>query len=610
VRSAAWTVLLVACGGASVRDVPDLPLHVPDDAERLATELPAGADACVIARPGALPVTSRPLAQRLSAGGRLAWTPAPVAVYAEASQVGSTGRKSVVIRMRVADLDETRTFLSEHAPVEVRFDVPEPACPGPECWRFRAEVVDQDTLLVRRGPWDTGRRGVEAECVLALRDRRDAYEVAVRNPVPLLAELDFESGLPVQVETRLEPREGGVRHVQRVRDDEGAFDFPLLDEDGLPQLDVLATRTRRVRLDDGVVTYTDVAWEDLRLALDDARRMDQAIARERHEAIPQDVEQVDVADPDALREQLELRRAQLAQSGERTDAEPLRRLLERARDETPEDHELAGELHALLLDPLGDGQSAFELAEAVLGDEPYDPREWQLRRRQAAAILGASRLGPLLVEDGVVARRDADAAAEVLARLEAIGDYEWAEGAWVASSALGSRAPRGRPVRRGELPLVSLVETALMLAEDVEHETPSMSVYAVLRTRGVDVGATGPEEARVLTWADGAERVRVGAGATDAPDFLRGLGRGMVDGLEDARVSLMLALVPFGGAPEAPASVVVLEGRVSGERLVVERAAGRGTARTVRDFGAVARLLGEPFAELESRLFPLPDLEV
>ncbi|MEM9069134.1 MAG: hypothetical protein AAGE52_11540, partial [Myxococcota bacterium] len=341
----------------------------------------------------------------------------------------------------------------------------------------------------------------------------------------------------------------------------------------------------------------------LELARDDERRHREALAEEARIRRPVPADRVDVNDLARLRAQVELRWRRLSATRESLQgpqARELRVLLERGRQVHPDDGPLARMLLRVLLDFLRDGESASNLADEMLGRGVRDPEAWRIGRRRGLGLMGAEALRETLVEDGVATRQGAARAASMLAGFP--GDYEIAEGAWLALQQ-SRRVERTLHRVRGVVPASALIDTLVSL---VDPDGPSKSIHVIARVDApLEVSAVGTENARVLTWPEGTFSWRVGADQLDAPDHLRGLTRGLFRDLpDDVGLEILLAAVPFGGSLEEPDGAIRVRARLQGGDLSVERASLR------LDWEAVAHYLSVPFEGLETRLFPPPDLEV
>ena len=278
-------------------------------------------------------------------------------------------------------------------------------------------------------------------------------------------------------------------------------------------------------------------------------------------------------------------------------------LLQRALRVYAADEAMNEALAHLLLDELHDGAAAAEIATQALARNPPDPEKWRLLRRRALSSVSADALRDALVEDGVVGRRDAERAAEALVGFSA-RDYETAEGSLIAARRLERLSRRTRRLRTPiALPIASVVEALLSF---VDEDGPSQHVFLMLLVdEGLEQGSWGNEDGRVLTWRQGAQSIRFGAGLTNQPLSLRDVANGLFVDLNDVDVELVIGALPMGSAPSAePSASVRVRGRI-------EEADLRVVAASVRpDWNALARYVALPFAELEGRLFPPPDMQV
>ncbi len=567
--------------------------------------LPAGGDGCVVARVGAVPERRRALVAQLSVASSVAWAPgAPVVAYAETSQRRPSGR-SVRALLRVSDPNQARRWLVERAPVRVVFGSDARCEEGWRCWRARTEG---SVIALELGPWDSSLPGVERACGDAVRRAPDALEVArVAVESPFHAELSGPRYLVGVVE--LVPSEHGLRWRRRMFRPRTLppqeFEWFVDLQSEMERERIVASRSvRRWQRGDTHHTEIDYVWEDLELAREDRRRMREALAEEAREELPLPVESVDVSDVRALWHQVALHRRRMERGSEGArmgHALQLRQLLMRAHEAFPEDEELARALVRVLLEELNDGEAAVSVATAMLGAGVSDASSWRLLRRRAMAAVGVESLTGALIEDGVVGRRAAPRAAGALVHFRE--DYELAEAAWIAAQESRGLARRMRRVGSARLPVASLVDTLVVLADP---DGPAKSIHAFLRLEAeLEPSAAGTPEARVLTWVDRGGTWRAGAERLDGPDHLRGLGRGLFRELPDgAEMELLVAAVPFDGRLDEPAGAVRVAGRLLEGDFVVTRAS------VGLDWEAVAHWLAGPFEQLQPRLFPPPEFAI
>ncbi|MBO6937808.1 MAG: hypothetical protein JJ863_22765 [Deltaproteobacteria bacterium] len=621
-----WTAALLctigalACGGPA----PAGPLlHVehaaaPDALDRLLARLPPGADRCAGARVGAVSSERRELVRRLSASSHLAtlsWgSDTPIAAFAEVRQEHPTsGRQATFALLRVSSVERTRAFLDDHPELRIRWYERGPVCPGAECWQYRAERVDDHTVLVRRGPWTERGRGTEMRCIDLARRYPEALEIASRSAADGLFSSGVASGgLGLDVASVLLPHGAGLRRVEQYRlpDAEMADEILLLlqnlrDDPG--GVGAIAEQTK-VANGDMLEVRTDVRWEDLELLAGDEERRREALALEASASRPLAVDEVVVEDLEMVREQVALRSDRLGNlpPDERQVAvAELRDLLERAANAHPGQDALVERLIELLLSDLDEPADAARWAEGVLARGPHDVRAWQVRRRSALARVGADVLAEALAADGVVgSTRRARAAAGVLSQLPRGTNYELAEGAWLSAEALDGVRARLRSAR-GTLPLESLGETMLTLAD---AGGSSRSVHVRAESAAADDTAVRLR-AGVVEWAEGARLVRAGAASTDAPDGGYRMLRNAVAGAT-GRLRVTLALTPIGGDLESPESVLVVEGEAHDGVLELRRASAveEGREHTSVRWERVGALVGEPLRGYEVRLFPPPNV--
>jgi hypothetical protein len=612
---------LLACGG-SPPPGPLLhtePATAPDELDRLLARLPPGADRCAGARIGAVASERRGLVKRLSASSHLAtlsWgSDTPIAAFAEVRQENPTsGRQSTFALLRVSDVSRMRSYLEEHRELRVRWSEGGAACPGADCWRYRAEVVDDRTVRIRRGPWLERGRGTEMRCVDLARRYPDALEIASRSAADGLFSSGASSGgLGLDLASVLLPRGSGLRRVERYRlpDAEMADEIVMLlqnlrDDPG--GIGAIAEQTK-VAHGDMLEVRSDVRWEDLELMAGDEARYREAVALEASALRPLPLTEVVIDDLEMVREQVALRSDTLGDlpPDERASAiRELRELLERAANAHPGQDALVERLVELLLE-LGEAEAAARWAEQVIARGPRDPRAWQVRRRAALARVGEEALAEALVTDGVVgSRRRAREAAAVLARLPREASYEIAEGAWLSAETLATLRVRLRPAR-GALPLESLGELLLTVADAVGT---SRSVHVRAEGESTD-GAAVHVRSGVVQWTDGRRAVSAGATSTDAPDGGYRMLRDVVGGLR-GRVRVTLALTPIGGDLSAPEALVAVEGDAHDGVLDLRRASAveEGRDRTAVRWERARALVGDPLLGYEVRLFPVPNLYV
>lgn len=612
----------LGCGGSP----PVGPLlHVehaaaPDELDRLLARLPGGADRCAGARIGAIASERRELVKRLSASSHLAmlsWgSDTPIAAFAEVRQESpANGRQSTFALLRVSDVARMRTYLESHRELRVRWSDGDAACPGADCWRYRAERVDDTTVRIRRGPWRERGRGTEMRCVDLARRYPEALEVSSRTAADgLFSSGASGGGLGLDLASVLLPRGSGLRRVEQYRlpDAEMADEIVMLlqnlrDDPG--GIGAIAEQTK-VAHGDLLEVRTDVRWEDLELLAGDEARYREAVALEASALRPLPLREVVIDDLAMVREQVALRSDALGDlpPDERAVAvRELRELLERAANAHPGQDALVERLVELLLRELGEGEAAARWAEQVIARGPRDIRAWRVRRRAALARVGEAPLAEALLADGVVrSGRRAREAAAVLSQLPRDEGYEIAEGAWLSAETLAGLRPRLRRAR-GTLPLESLGELLLTLADGIGT---SRSVHVRAEGAATD-GAAVHVRAGVVSWVAGGRLTSAGATSTDAPDGGYRMLREITQGLE-GRVRLTLALTPIGGDLSAPEALVAVDGDVHDGVLDLRRASAveEGRERTAVRWERARALVGDPLRGYEVRLFPPPNLYV
>lgn len=593
-----------------------------DVGTELAAALPVGANRCAVARPHLLPQARRSLFVRLSQSDPLPWVAsAPVAAFASADRVAPDGRRSSVALVRTtADPATVRRWIEQHAPLRIRFDARSPGVDGTRA--FAARFIDRDTLRLQLGAWpvtDSDGPGAEARCVELARRFPDAAEVASRHGEVVV--LGAAAHLPRRTDVVVVADVSAVtltRYVhmtsaQQAEDrrlelaDIEPFTFSMMGDlyperiDHVRQRHVLSSRMR-------------IRWEDLVLAAQDQRRMAAALVEDERRREPQQPGEVDVTNLAVAHEQIALWTQRVASSRgalRRASAARLRALLERTVAAHPAELELSRQLARVLIDELDDGEAAVVVVDRVLSRQPADPEGWRVLRREAFAARGVEPLAPVLEEDGLVPRGDARRAAADLVALRRQGvDYEFAEGVWVAAQVVEARADRlrMRDVASARLPLDSYMETLAELADIASGREGPAALYVLARgERSTHHLLWNPDTSPVVEVGDaGGDRRLVGVASTgDAR--VRAMGRSLSDGFVLGPIELAVFVVPIGGSPSRPELVLRLGGTLEVDALVLERASG-GAARV--DWREVARLLAEPLAALEPRVFPPPELEM
>jgi len=625
-----WLIVVggTSCG-TSATPPPIYRLDSPgrDAAARLAARLPSGADSCAVARVADVSARRRPLLRELSSIDAFAWAPgAPTLALAQVGRRGPDGRESRRVLLHVDDVDAARRWVVDEAPLRVLWVEEDPCRTGArECRRWHARALDEHTIQIARGPWAGSGGGDDGYGERGPGTQRRCADLAHRRPEAI--ELAIErQGLGVVVDDLGTPfGSPGVDHsVVMIGEPLGVRweeDLVLPTELPLEVLEVLletredsrasvlaaaATRESR-RTAGGVRTIARIRWEDLELARDDAERLRVARVQAERARAPLDPHAIDVTDRALVDRQVALRRELMQQAnagGVPAHAEALKVLLERAVEVHPDDAELVGALVRTLTE-LGDGELAARWATHMLEASIGDPEHWRQWRRRALAHVGADALGEALRSDGLARGVDASVAAEVL--VAHTSRYEAAEAAWLASRTFARLGPRPTRIASAALPAESAFET-MLLALDVEGL--ARSLHAVLTIDAPLASRVGGAlEAPIVSWSEGRRGVRVGASTLASSDGLRGFGIELANGLpEGATFELTIALLPFGGDPRRPDAIARARGRVREGALVVDAFAS--TPRVALRWENVPRYLAEPLAELESRLFPPPDLEL
>ncbi|MEO0323333.1 MAG: hypothetical protein AAF447_10280 [Myxococcota bacterium] len=612
---------LAACAGApEPREVP----RAPTAAEVLVADLPPGADHCVVARPGRLAPSRRRQLAPLSAATAFAWdSDAPVAVVVEARRDGR-GAPATELRLRVSDLEAARAWLAESAPFRVRW-MPPGACVDPAplvCRGWRAHAPDARTLRLRRGLWRAGpaqalgeghRDSLMHRCRALAGRFPQAHEVAVHTERTWRGAWDLGEGDPSSFrEVVVLPLGGddgaGVRWREVIRGIEGLPPEVMLAlaEGAAAEPPFVESSSRQfgpAMGPEGLESAADYRWEDLALALEDARRLARAASAAAAASVPLDPERVAVEDLEVLARQLRLHRRAAETRGDRT---PLRDLLRRGLAAHPEDAELAQELAEELV-RAGDGEALIQLADAWAESEG-GPR-WELFRRQGRALSGEG-LAAALEGAGIARGGRARTAAAVLSAPALARHYEDAEGAWRAADAL-ARAPVRLGAARAVLARDGLLESLVALAEGDGEGQGARAVFIRLeqpvRERGGDpvdeAGVLGTARTRLFRWREGDRQVHVGATRTDDPLGVSTLAALIARALDGAS-RLRVAVVPFGGDPSRPEGVVEVQGQAEGPALRLRRASAGPR------WASVSLWLAEPFAALPVRTFPRPRFRV
>ncbi len=606
VRLAFVGVWWLGCGGPQVTLTHPM-LRTPDAAAALAARLPLGADACAVARRGAVSERRRALLAPMSAGGPLMWSSGPFSAYAEARRSNHTGQRALRVLLRVDDMHDARLWLTERAPVAVEWSTRDECASGEaECWQLHARSLDERTILVSQGIWDARDTGEETRCARLALEHPEAFEVSARREGSVVESIG--GGGYARTQTHLEPTSDGIEQHESIYVDIDADMELLMDllQRANDSTQSSATRTRREPTEDGWNLRTTFAWEDLELSAEDERRARAAMMHEQREGQPVPVERVTLTNRDLVWQQVQLRRTRLAQTRNqdlrREQAQELGTLLSNALQAHPNDEPFAEELVSVLLDPLGDGHGAAEVAARMATARPENARHWKVVRRRALAVVGVDALRNALVEDGVLNAREAAAAAPMLRSF--VADYEWAEGAWI----IARRAERiARRPRRAEanLALSSTLETLVTLL--LQDDAASEALFVVLTTEETLAPGAHGTGGRVITWSDGGRSTRVAASTTGHEP--REISRELLVGLDGMTVDLAVFTSPYDeDAP--PSASLRVRGRITGAEFQMTDATTLRLGRRTVQWGRVPGLLATPFEGLSSRLFPPPELEV
>lgn len=598
--------LTAACGGEP-RVPPATPPPPSPEPVALLAELPEGAQRCAVARPGLVSSARRGLLSPLTHADRLAWHPdVPVHVYVQASSAdGLGGSRGVAVGRFVGPRREARRGIDRAARVDWEAD------------RGRrlpfARFVDDRTFRIERGgAWPPRRPGVEVRCRELLREFPDALEVSVRVDEGE-AWRHFDLG-PTSAEAVLLPAPDGVTRLERERfaGAEGAAEHEL-GSPGTPAAGPFPDRLERYRNGRVVTTRARYLWQDLELTADDMRRRASARAEasRAEELLP--VPLVDVTDRALLTRQIEQRRARLVELRGRpraAAAEQLRALLARAVEAWPTDEAHPRDLARLLVDELGDGAGAAQVASAALAAGLGDPAAFGLLVREALAASSVPTLADTLVAEGLFSRAAAPRVAVELATLQARGvDYEQAEAASIVVEALSTptrRAPL-RPARSGSLPLRSLPETLATLVRLGDEAPAERAVYVLVRATLAEPPPWDPSYPSWIALGHAADARLFGAFTLGDGGRPRALGEALPVAVAEGPCEVVMAFVPFDADASRPDALLRLSGRVDGGDLVIERASRRGPPL---DWPRVARYLAAPLASFELQTFPPPIVDI
>lgn len=616
------SALLVAsflggCGGGATNRGAARPER--DDALVLAHRLPAGADRCSVARPGLVSHLRRPLVGRAARGAHaeaLAWEHgAPIVAAASASRTYSTGERVWVGLLRISSSpEEARRWLAEDAPVRVAWRGEPSFCDGSSC--LRASFVDRRTIRLEQGTWPSSTRpGAERRCTTLASVLPDAIEISVEGPRAAMT--DLLAVAPRRVETLVFARRAHLVVERRslMRSSREAFERALEEAQlGIGLAGVLADDVDRRRRGVLVESRARIVWEDLELLLEDEQRIRRARLEEAEERQPAPVDAVDVSDLRSVRQQVRIRleAVDALRGGARDVAvQELTRLLLRAHGAHPGEEEIARLLARFLLDPTGSPARARALADEMLARPDADRAHWARVRREASALLGPDALAAQLRADSLVPPRLAARAAADLARLRAAGvDFAHAEGVWIAASSIAERAERARmrPIAEADLPVVAVPESLVWLLEEsaARDGEPSEAYLLVRAAPAASLPEWDPLGPSLLEMHDAAGRaLLVGAAMADDQGRLHGLGRLLATHVADGSIELIVAVAPAESASRRATRLIRVAGRVQGESLVLDRAAGPAAQIAWEN---VARYLARPSSLLSSRVFPPPDV--
>jgi hypothetical protein len=583
----------------------------------LAVALPAGADVCAVARPGAVAASRRGLIRPLSQAGPFGWLSGlSVTAQAWASRTGRGERRAAVALLRVHDPEEgVRAALAAQSPMRLAWDGER--CEPPDCHGFRARFIDDRTVRIEQGRWVDGAdgpegavAGVERRCLDLAIQRPEALEVAVQRGDALVSALHHR--VPRQVETILRPVAGGVvleRHRWMPTREAAVASQRAAMVDGGPPSAELATDAWTHRRGRRVISGRHYAFEDLALAVQDLRRLRRAHVEQVGARRRSRVRQVDMEDLEAVREALRRGKRILRQATgdvRRSVAADLRQLLEGALAVHPDETSLGHDLVRILLDELGDPEAAARVVDQALPRVPDDERSlWRRLLREAFAHRGAEALAPLLVDHGVVPEGRAEQAAHDVAALVGGGrDYEWIEGAWQLAESLGARRMPLHPIGAVELPLESLVATLHATGSLVTRDEGPHALYVLARGPGVRPPERG---------TDGCLPFRDPRGALTCVSAVHGDRRpsdgqaAWPFGLGQGAFELTARLVPLPGAPGRRARVLRWAGHVQGEVAHVTRASAPAHGAA---WSRIHRYLALPLASPAEGLFPPPVLSV
>ncbi|MBK8172614.1 MAG: hypothetical protein IPK60_20065 [Sandaracinaceae bacterium] len=401
--SVASLVAICACGHApaSTRAVPQRPAG--DEAVELAALLPRGAMTCAAARPSLVDRAHTAQVTPLSSVTALAWLPAlSVRAVAQRRQTPlyRAGGSITLMRFDVTR-EEARRVLHAQRIERVAFaDEPDSLCHDAECVASTGVVsfVDEHTLRIVSGFWNTNNRGTNTDCAALLESAPAAFEVAANawgmsDQIAKIVLHATPSG--VEIQTELPP----------------GLEVASLSAGRAPSIGHLGGPTwTRIELRDGrPVLIGQRRWDDLQLELEDQARARAALAREHESAsvlVP--VDEVDVSNDSAFYEQLALRGA----DHEGLLAERVR-LLERRVSVVPSDEQAVSGLVEEYLREQRFGE-VVALVDRLFPAGAPAAGLYREHARAAAVRIDSPGFAQRLVDDHLVSRRDAPALAAML----------------------------------------------------------------------------------------------------------------------------------------------------------------------------------------------------
>jgi hypothetical protein len=309
----------------------------------LIVQLPADADACVVARPAQLSAALAALYGPISQAELWVWQLAPrVDAYAQASWERRGRRRWLTLLRFSGDAAAVRGWLTRQSGLDLHWeDTDAVGCDAERCPTL-ATFLDQHTLRLVRGGLarELAARPQPGPCAQLLREHPRAFELSFRRGEALFLEassdvprvtrswtLSSSSGLIVEREEEMADEAGAERGLERDACRE-------LWGGGSTALEASCERTRAKLL---LRTTARLHWDDLRLRRDDAAR--HALAQRYAEALekvrPDDA--IDLANLDDVWRELTVRRTLIEASG--ADIRPqtleLLRFIERALAQHP-----------------------------------------------------------------------------------------------------------------------------------------------------------------------------------------------------------------------------------------------------------------------------------